>query len=92
MTKIQITSKELKDIMKDYNFDIEENMDYDDDDIALFKAFSAISEGDRIILCLYSHFQSLRTVAKVLGVSYNTTRKCIAKIRNEIKEKINDVN
>ena len=87
MTKIKITSKELKDIIKDYDFDIED-LDYDDEQIALFKAFSGISEGDRIILVLYSHFQSERKTASVLGVSRTSLRKCIAKIRNEIKKQL----
>lgn len=84
---LNLNPKELREMMIDYNFNTG-NTEYDDDMIDILSAFSAISEADRIILCLYAENQSLRKTAKTLGVSYATTRKAVAKIRGEIIEEI----
>ena len=86
---INITTTELKKMMNEYDFN-PSDPDYDDDLLTVFESFSAISEADRIILCLYAENQSLRKTAKTLGVSYATTRKAVAKIREEIKTEIQD--
>ena len=75
--------------MTEYDFDVE-NMDYDDTDINTFLAFSGLSVADRIIMLLYAETQSLRKTAKILGVSYATTRKTVNEIRKEIKNNMEE--
>lgn len=81
--EIQITPKELRKIMSDYEWEAD-IMEDDDESIRLHNSIDRLNEGDRIILCLYAEYHSIRTVARILGVSYSAARKQINKIKNEI--------
>ena len=83
-TSVSITPKKLKDIMSDYDFDIEDNINYTDEQLIIFTKLKNLDQGDKIIFVLYAHTQSLRKTAKILGVSYSTIRKTI----NGIKAKL----
>ena len=74
-------------MMNEYTFDTG-NTEYDDEQLLVFEAVSGLSDADRIIICLYAENQSLRKTAKILGVSYATTRKTVAKIKDEIRSRI----
>lgn len=83
-TQITITPTKLKEIMSDYVFDYEDIFNYDDETSEIFEKLENLDTGDKIIFVLYCESQSLRKVAKILGVSYSTVRKAI----NEIKTKL----
>jgi DNA-directed RNA polymerase specialized sigma24 family protein len=80
---------DLKAMMMEYDFHTG-NTQYDDEEIRIYQAVSGLSVADRIILTLYAETQSLRKTAKILGVSYATTRKTINSIREELKKHLND--
>lgn len=80
-----MNDKELKEIMKEYTLDLT-NPEYDDEQLALWKAINSLDEGSRIIFLIYAEYQSLRRTAAALGVSYATARKTINKIKARIKE------
>lgn len=84
---VKISSKDLKKIVSEYQFD-KESIEYDDKQLALFDALDCLSDGDRIILYLYAHFQSERKLAELLNVSRTSIRKCIKKIREQIKQEL----
>ena len=87
VTELNISSKELKDIMADYEWTLDyDNLELDDEQLELYTKFNKIPEADRIIICLYAHLQSQRKTAKLLGVSYSSLRKQINKIREKILE------
>ena len=88
--EIGLTPTELKTMMSDYSFDTG-CTEYDDEKLMVFEAFSALNYADRIILCLYADNQSLRKTAKILGVSYATTRKVVAKIKSELVATIGEM-
>ena len=74
---------DLKTLMMEYDFHTG-NTEYTDEEVELFMAVSGLSIADRIILTLYAETQSLRKTAKILGVSYATTRKAIKAIREQL--------
>jgi DNA-directed RNA polymerase specialized sigma subunit len=58
-----------------------------DDEMNIYKeAVQILPPADKIIFLLYTEKQSLRAVAKVLGVSHTIVAKEIKKIRQKIKE------
>ena len=84
MSEPTLTPKTLKTIMSEFDFDTGNTM-YNDEFVNLLDTVSGLPEGDRIIICLYAHYQSLRKTAKVLGVSYATMRKSVGGIREKIR-------
>lgn len=61
-----------------------------DDEMNIYKeAVHKLPPADKIIFLLYAEHQSLRIVAKELGVSHTIIFKEIKKIRLKIKEYIN---
>lgn len=81
--RIEITPQELRRIVGDYTME-EDIFNYDDEQLELYNKINSLEEADRIILSLYAEYQSLRKVAKLLGVSYSTTRQQINKIKSKI--------
>lgn len=88
MEKIDITPKELHDIMDEYRFD-PDPMVNDNQKVRIAKmALSRISEPDRIIFCLALDKQSSREVGRILGCSHSTVLKQLAKIRKDIMREV----
>lgn len=88
MEKIDITPKELHDIMAEYRFD-PDPMVNDNQKVRIAKmALSRISEPDRIIFCLALDKQSSREVGRILGCSHSTVLKQLAKIRKDIMREV----
>ena len=88
MDTIKITASELKDILKEYEY--EENIFTLDDPrvVAIKWALSQIPDADRIIYCLWLDQESSRKVGQILGVSHSTILKELKRIKNEILELI----
>lgn len=81
---IKITPKELKDILKEYEFN-DDIMCEDSQKVRIAKmALSRINESDRIIWCLALEKQSSREVGKILGCSHSLVLKQLKKIKEEI--------
>lgn len=92
MENINISTKELKRICKDYEYDEEAHkMMADDEDERPFlikKAMRQLDKADFIIFCLYMEYQSERKVASLLGCSRTPTHNMIVRIKKQIKELI----
>lgn len=87
---IQLTPSQLKEVMNEYKYEV----DYVNDDIEtiiLHQAIDNLPEADKIIFLLYAEMGSLRKVAKILGVSYATTRKAVNKIKEDIKNELHNL-
>jgi DNA-directed RNA polymerase specialized sigma subunit len=78
-----ISSKELKNIMSEY----EPDMLTDNEDVYNFKqAIQSLQKSDQIIFCLYTELESERKVAELLGVSRSPIHKLIVDIRKQITD------
>lgn len=84
MKKIMITPQELRRIVEDFTFDENDTLNYTDEQLEIFSKYNGLEQSDRIILALYAEYQSLRKVAKILGVSRTTITKQIKMIKNQI--------
>lgn len=81
---VNITAKEIKDILEDYKYD-PDIMNDDPQKVRLAKmAIAKLSGPDRIIWCLAMDKQSSREVGKILGCSHSTVLKQLQKIKMEI--------
>ncbi len=82
-TMPNISSKELKNIMSEYEPDLltdtEEVFNYK-------KAIQTLQKSDQIIFCLYTELESERKVAELLGVSRSPIHKLIVDIRSQIMD------
>lgn len=87
-TDIRITGKEIKEILKEYEYNPDIFNEEDERLSSAKKALGEISEADRIIYCLWLDLESSRKVGKILGVSHSTVLKELKRIKNEILEKI----
>jgi len=82
--KVNITGKELRDIMAEYAFD-DDIMNEESQKVRLAKmAVSRLSEPDRIIWCLYMDKESSREVGRILSCSHSTVLKQLQKIKKDI--------
>ena len=88
METIRISASELKDILKEYEY--EENIFTLDDPrvVAIKWALSKIPDADRILYCLWLDLESSRKVGRILGVSHSTILKELKRIKNEILDLI----
>lgn len=73
--------------------EIEVNIFQDTDrKVALLNAIGKLTEADRRILFLYSDTASMRETGKALGVSASTVYYVIKRIREQIKNELNECN
>lgn len=85
--ELNISKSELKAIFKEYDFtETDGYMEYDDETLRYINAFKKLDDADKIIMALYSEYQSQRKVANLLNVSRTTVIKTL----NNIRQKIND--
>lgn len=83
-TNINITPKELREIMAEYEYN-DDIMNDEPQKVRIAKmALSMLSEPDRILFCLALDKQSSRNVGKILGCSHSTVQKQLKKIKTEI--------
>ena len=60
--------------------------------VALLSAIGKLSEADRRILYLYAETASMRETGKALGVSASTVYYIVKRIRQQIKNELNECN
>lgn len=73
--------------------EIEVNIFQDDDrKVALLSAIGKLTEADRRILYLYADTASMRETGKALGVSASTVFYIVKRIRQQIKNELNECN
>ena len=73
--------------------EIEVNIFQDDDrKVALLRAIGKLTEADRRILYLYADTASMRETGKALGVSASTVYYIVKRIRQQIKNELNECN
>ena len=91
--EIRIDPKELKAICKEYEFDEETAIFEEDERVYQIKeALTKIDRADFIIFSLYMEMQSERKVAKQLGVSRTPINRAIKRIKQQIRDLMDDVN
>ena len=64
----------------------------DDSKVALINAIDHLTESDRRILYLYAETASMRETGKALGVSASTVYYIVKRIRQQIKNELNEFN
>ena len=64
----------------------------DDRKVALLRAIGKLTEADRRILYLYADTASMRETGKALGVSASTVYYIVKRIRQQIKNELNECN
>lgn len=64
----------------------------DDSKVALLRAIGKLTEADRRILYLYAETASMRKTGEALGVSASTVYYVIKRIREQIKNELNECN
>ena len=76
-------------MMKGIEIDI-----FNDDDrkVKLLNAIGKLTEADRRILFLYSETASMRKTGEALGVSASTVFYIVKRIRQQIKNELNECN
>ena len=90
--EIRIDPKELKAICKEYEFDEETAIFEEDERVYQIKeALTKIDRADFIIFSLYMEMQSERKVAKQLGVSRTPINRAIKRIKQQIRDLMDDV-
>lgn len=73
--------------------EIEVNIFQDTDrKVALLNAIGKLTEADRRILYLYAETASMRKTGEALGVSASTVYYVIKRIREQIKNELNECN
>ena len=67
---------------------------FNDDDrkVTLLRAIGKLTEADRRILYLYAETASMRETGKALGVSASTVYYIVKRIRQQIKNELNECN
>lgn len=67
---------------------------FNDDDrkVKLLNAIGKLTEADRRILYLYAETASMRDTGKALGVSASTVYYIVKRIRQQIKNELNECN
>ena len=60
--------------------------------VALLNAIGKLTEADRRILYLYAETASMRETGKALGVSASTVYYIVKRIRQQIKNELNECN
>ena len=67
---------------------------FNDDDrkVALLRSIGNLTEADRRILYLYAETASMRESGKALGVSASTVYYIVKRIRQQIKNELNECN
>ena len=60
--------------------------------VALLNAIGKLTEADRRILYLYAETASMRDTGKALGVSASTVYYIVKRIRQQIKNELNECN
>ena len=91
--EIRIDPKELKAICKEYEFDPDTALFEEDERVYQIKeALTKIDRADFILFSLYMEMQSERKVAKQLGVSRTPINRAIKRIKQQIRDLMDDVN
>lgn len=75
--------------MKEIEIDIFQDTDRK---VALLSAIGKLTEADRRILYLYADTASMRETGKALGVSASTVYYIVKRIRQQIKNELNECN
>lgn len=67
---------------------------FNDDDrkVAILRSIGNLTEADRRILYLYAETASMRETGKALGVSASTVYYIVKRIRQQIKNELNECN
>jgi len=85
MKEVTITPEQIKQIYKEYQFDLT-NIEYDDEMVDIFQKFENLTEPEKLVMVLYAELRSQRKVAALLKVSRTGIVKYLENIRKKILE------
>lgn len=83
--QINLSHKEIKEIVKEYTSITDED---DDTMLCIKQTLLDIDKADLIVFCLYTHFQSERKTAELLGVSRTPIHSLIMEVKNKINQNL----
>lgn len=80
--QVNLSHKEIKEIVKEYTT-ITNDVD-DDYMLTIKQTLLSIDKADLIVFCLYTHLQSERKTAELLGVSRTPIHSLVMDVKNKI--------
>lgn len=83
--QINLLPKEIREIVKEYTTITNED---DDKMLCIKQTLLDIDKADLIVFCLYTHFQSERKTAELLGVSRTPIHSLIMEVKNKINQNL----
>ena len=89
---MEISSMELKRIMKDYEFSHDMMTEEDERSAKSKAALSLLPQADRIIFTLFADIGSAKKVADIIGISQTLMYRELKRIRAEIKKNYEKIN
>lgn len=83
--QVNLSHKEIKELIKEYT-----TITDDDDDFMLTikTTLQELDKADLIVFCLYTHLQSERKTAELLGVSRTPIHSLIVEVKNKINDNL----
>ena len=83
--QVNLSHKEIKELIKEYTT----ITDNDDDFMLSIKTtLQELDKADLIVFCLYTHLQSERKTAELLGVSRTPIHSLIVEVKNKINDNL----
>lgn len=84
--QVNLSHKEIKELIKEYTT-IDEEAD-DDVMLTIKTTLQELDKADLIVFCLYTHLQSERKTAEILGVSRTPIHSLIVEVKNKINDNL----
>ena len=83
--QINLLSKEIREIVKEYTTITNED---DDKMLCIKQTLLSIDKADLIVFCLYTHLRSERKTAELLGVSRTPIHSLVMDVKNKINQNL----
>lgn len=83
--QVNLSHKEIKELIKEYT-----TIDEEDDDfmLSIKTTLQELDKADLIVFCLYTHLQSERKTAELLGVSRTPIHSLVMEVKNKINKNL----
>lgn len=83
--QVNLSHKEIKEIVKEYTTFTNED---DDTMLCIKQTLQELDKADLIVFCLYTHLQSERKTAELIGVSRTPIHSLIMEVKNKINQNL----
>lgn len=86
--QVNLSHKEIKELIKEYT-----TITDDDDDfmLSIKTTLQELDKADLIVFCLYTHLQSERKTAELLGVSRTPIHSLVMEVKNKINKNLMNI-